>query len=128
MKSIRSVGLLIGLISLVLSCGPSGAILDTGADIRGSITNIHQADAQSRDKGIIGSLLIEGVVEEDTKFDKARVTITDKTHIFEQKGEDRRPVRFESLEIGQRVQARFTGPVMESYPVQATAIEIVILK
>ena len=128
MKSIRLLGLLIGLISLLLGCGPSGIIPGAGADIRGSITDIQQADAQSREEGIIGSVLIEGVIEEDTEFDKASVTITDKTRVLEQKGEDRLSVTFESLKIGQRVEARFTGPVMESYPVQATASEIVILK
>jgi hypothetical protein len=128
MKSIRLLGLLIGLISLLLGCGPSGTTPGAGADIRGSITDIQQADAQSREEGIIGSVLIEGVIEEDTEFDKASVTITDKTRVLEQKGEDRLSVTFESLKIGQRVEARFTGPVMESYPVQATASEIVILK
>jgi len=128
MKSIRLSVSLIGLISLLLGCGPSGATPSTGADIRGTITDILQADAQSREEGIIGSVLIEGVIEEDTEFDKASVTITDKTRVLEQKGEDRLSVTFESLKIGQRVEARFTGPVMESYPVQATASEIVILK
>jgi len=128
MKSIRLVGLLIGSISLVLGCVSSHPIDSTGADIRGDITSIHQADAENGEKGIVGSILIEGVIEEDTEFDKASVTITDKTRIFEQKGQDRRPVTFESLKMGQRVQARFTGPVMESYPVQATASEVVILK
>jgi len=128
MKSIRLSVSLIGLISLLLGCAPSGATPSTGADIRGTITDILQADAQSREEGIIGSVLIEGVIEEDTQFDKASVTITDKTRIFEQKGQERLPMTFESLKIGQRVQARFTGGVLESYPVQATASEIVILK
>ncbi len=108
---------------------PGNSGIQTGeVDIRGDITNIRLADAQSREMGVIGHVLIEGVVEEDTKFDKASVKITDKTYIYEQKGQDRRLVTFNSLKIGQRVQARFIGPVMESYPVQATAIEIVILK
>jgi hypothetical protein len=128
MKSIRLVGLLIGLITLLLGCAPSEATVGTEADIRGNITTIHQAEAQRREEGVIGSVLIEGVIQEDTEFDRASVTITDKTRIFEHAGQEHRPVTFESLEIGQRVQARFTGPVMESYPVQATAIEIVILK
>lgn len=128
MKSIRLLGLLMGLTSLLLGCAPSGSAPVAGADIRGTITDIYQADAQSREGGIIGSLLIEGVIEEDTQYDKASVTITEKTRIFEQKGQDRLAVTFESLQIGQRVEAWFTGPVMESYPVQATASEVVILR
>ena len=128
MKSSRLVVLLMGLMVMLVACGPSGAGVGAQADIRGTITNINRADAQSREKGIIGSVLIEGAIEHDTEFDKASVTITDKTGIFQQEGQGTARVTFESLEIGQRVQARFTGPVMESYPVQATASEIVILK
>lgn len=128
MKSIRLAASLIGLVSLFLGCALPGATPDGDADIRGTITSIHPANTESEEKGIIGSILIEGVVEEDTEFDKASATITDETRILEQKGEDRRAVGFEALQVGQRVEARFTGPVMESYPVQATAIEVVILK
>lgn len=127
MKSIRLAASLMGLV-LLLGCALPGATPDGGVDIRGTITSIYQADAQSKEKGIIGSLLIEGAIEEDTEFDKASVTVTDKTRIFEEKGEERVVVGFDSLQVGQRVEARFTGPVMESYPVQATASEIVILK
>jgi hypothetical protein len=128
MKNIRIAGLVIGLLSLTSGCGRFHGTDGAEADIRGLITNIHRADVERREKGIIGSILVEGVNEEDTKFDKASVKITDKTRIFEQEGQDRHPVTFESLQIGQRVQARFTGPVMKSYPVKAEAIEIVILR
>jgi len=127
MKSIRLAGLLIGLMTLLLGCGPFGAG-GGGVDIRGNITSIHRADTQSQEKGIMGSILIEGAIEEDTGFEKASVTITEETRIFEGEGQERRTVTFEALQVGQRVEARFTGPVMESYPVQATAREIVILK
>jgi len=125
----RLVGsmLLVILLSLGLGCN-SFSVTDGAADIRGNVVSVHQADKQSREKGIIGSLLIEGTIEKDTKFDKASVTIRDKTRIFEQKGRSRRRTTFDSLKIGQKVQARFSGPVLESYPAQATAAEIVILK
>ena len=100
----------------------------TGADIRGQITDIQQADASNKAQGIIGAILVEGVREQDTQFDRASITITDKTRLLEEQGQDRRPVTFESLKTQQRVQARFIGPVAETYPVRATASEIVILK
>lgn len=130
MKSVKLVGLvlLIILALLALGCRSPKSTKNMGVDIRGNIVSIHRADAQSRGKGIIGSLLIEGTIEKDTKFDKASVIIKDKTRIFEQKGRSRRSVTFDYLKVGQKVQARFTGPVLESYPVQATATEIVILK
>ncbi len=92
------------------------------ADIRGNITNIQQAD------GTAGSVLIEGALEDDTQYDRAVVNITDQTRILKQEGEERVPAAVEDLEVGQRVEAEFTGPVLESYPVQATASEIVILE
>jgi hypothetical protein len=122
MKSIRLAGLLLLLLSLVVGCRSSSGTEEAGVDIRGTVTEIVQGR-----EDVAGSILIEGIVEEDTEYDRAFVTVTDETRIFEQVGEDRRPASFAALEIGQRVQARFTGPVMESYPVQATAAEIVIL-
>jgi beta-N-acetylhexosaminidase len=125
---LRAIGLVIGLLSSVLGCGHFRATDATEADIKGTITQIQRKDVQRREKGVIGSILIEGVMEEDTKFDRAFTRITDKTRIFEQRGGDRRPATFDALAIGQRVEARFTGPVMQSHPVQAEALEIVILE
>jgi endonuclease/exonuclease/phosphatase family metal-dependent hydrolase len=95
-------------------------------DIRGQITNIRRASADG-DK-LLGTILIEGKKEADTNVDKANVRVTNETQIFDARGKERRPVSFTNLKIGQKVAARFIGPVMESYPVQATASEIVILK
>jgi hypothetical protein len=75
-----------------------------------------------------GSILIEGQIENDTSFDKAAVTITTQTHIFEQVGQERRPATFAALQIGQQVEVWFDGPVAESYPVQARASDVMILK
>ena len=100
----------------------------TAAGIRCHTTDIQQTDGSNRAHGIIGEILVEGVQEQDTQFDRASVTITDKTRLLEQQGQDRRPVTFESLKMSQRVQARFIGPVAETYPVRATASEILILE
>ena len=96
-------------------------------DIRGKITNIHRAGQDVDDK-LLGSILIEGAKEADTEFDKASVRVTNETRIFDERGRERRQVSFYSLKTGQKVSARFVGPIMESYPVQATASEIIILK
>lgn len=117
------------VLSIVLALAACTAeIGDGGADIRGTVTSIHPANPEGQASGLLGSVLIEGSVEADTQFDKAAVTITGQTRIVQQQGQDRRPASFESLAVGQRVQARFTGPAAESYPVQATAAEIVILE
>jgi endonuclease/exonuclease/phosphatase family metal-dependent hydrolase len=107
----------------------AGTQREDEADIRGRITNIHRArsDNGGSDK-LLGNVLIEGVKEADTNFDKASVRVTNETRIFDQRGKERKQVSFDDLKTGQKVAARFNGPVMESYPVQATAVEIVILK
>ena len=104
-------------------------------DIRGLVTAIQRTDAQNSRKlafgPTIGSILVEGAIEDDTIFDKARIRVTDKTRIFQQERKERHAVTFDSLKIGKvlaKVEVQFTpGPVAESYPVQATAAEIVIL-
>lgn len=96
-------------------------------DIRGKITNIHRAD-QDANHQLLGNVLIEGAKEADTQVDKASVRVTHETRIFDGRGKERKQVSFDDLKAGQKVSARFVGPVMESYPVQATAGEIIILK
>jgi Protein of unknown function (DUF3221) len=105
----------------------SGTHRQDDADIRGNITNIHRAgDATGNDK-LLGTIMIEGVKEANTNFDKASARVTNETRIFDRRGKERKPASFDTLKTGQKVAARFVGPVAESYPVQATASEIMIL-
>lgn len=122
------LSLLAPVLALLLACNPFSANDAARADIRGIITQIRPADAPSRQQGLYGVILIEGQVEADTTYDKAAVTITDKTIVLEQLGAPRRPATFDTLKVGDRVQARFTGPVMQSYPAQATASQVMILR
>lgn len=87
-------------------------------DIRGRVAAL-QADG-----GGTVTVLIEGEKEPDTSNDKASVRVTAKTRLVNSAGEK---VSFAYLRVSQRVEARFTGPVAESYPVQAVAAEIWIL-
>ena len=109
--------------------GPTGGTETPGvkADIRGAITRMTPSGEDGLSKGIIGAILVEGKIEKDTGFDRAFVEITRGTLILKKEGEEFRKVSFESLKIGQETQAVFTGPVRESYPVQATAREFIIL-
>src|SRR5262245_29437265 len=96
-------------------------------DVRGEITNLTRVESEG-DRKLLGRALIEGAREPDTKVDKASVTVTSETDLFIKRGDKREPVEFSALKKGQRVEARFTGLVRESYPVQATAAEITILE
>jgi hypothetical protein len=97
-------------------------------DVRGTITRVTPVDEAGQKAGRLGVILVEGVKDATTEHDKASVRVTNKTRIEKLAGKERKPAKFADLKKGVRVQARFTGPVAESYPVQATAGEILILE
>ncbi len=70
-----------------------------------------------------GTLRIESNPGEESGSAKAQVRVPEGVPIFERSGDLR---RFEDIRQGQIVSAWFTGPVAESYPVQATASVLVI--
>lgn len=112
------------LAALVAGCGSGADNKDASrADIRGLITSVSRAGGGKA----LGSILVEGVVEKDTTVDKAAVTVTPDTRIYVSRGGELEDATFDSLEVGQKAQATFTGPVAESYPVQAVASRIEIL-
>src|SRR5262245_54643006 len=94
------------------------------ADVRGSVANVSAANDDAKKPGTPGTVLVEGAKEKDTQYDKASVRITEKTKIEKLVGKERKPAKFEDLKKGAKVQASFTGPVAESYPVQATAKDV----
>lgn len=122
MKKIAILLILMLAVSILTACNNGKSPLDT-VDVRGDITQITNSDV----KEILGMILVEGDLEEDTKVDKASVTITDKTKIFVLGNEGVvEEADFSFLQAGQIVEVEFTGPVKESYPVQATAKTIVM--
>ena len=108
--------------------GSAGGLPDGRVEIRGIITSVSQADATAQGKGTLGAVMVEGPKAADTKYDRASIRVTTQTSIFVQHEQSCERTTFAAIKIGQRVQARFSGPVAESYPVQATAGEIVILQ
>ncbi len=115
-------GLLMGLMVVAADCASAPKALETEADFTGFITEIHPIGKG----GTLGQILVES--HADKLVDKYMVTIKDETQIFEQAGEERRQAAFEVLETRQRVQIWFSGPILESYPMQGTAQQVVIIK
>lgn len=98
------------------------------ADITGRIKKITRTDVADN---TLGTILIEGSTDDSPRFDKAVVRITADTLINTRrdKAGSKQPASFDELRTGMRVSARFVpGPVLMSYPVQATAAEITINK
>jgi beta-N-acetylhexosaminidase len=89
--------------------------------IRGEIKKV-----STNDKGKITGIYVEGAIEQDTEYDKASIYITEKTNIYE--GNTKKKLEASSLKEGMKVEVDFEGPVRESYPIQADAKTIRILK
>lgn len=93
-------------------------------DIRGEITELGLLDSVDN----LAVIRVEGQVEEDTLNDKAIVTVTKETKIYLKESGDTKEVDVSALEKGNRVEIHFIGEVRESYPLQTSAKDIVILK
>ncbi len=90
--------------------------------IRGQITYVSVVDDE-----VIG-ISIEGEMEQDTVYDKARVGINKETRIYIKSQDLYIMVDTSALEEGLLVEALFIDPINLSDPVSAFATEIVILK
>lgn len=122
MKRIRVLVTTIIIIALITGCAQQKYIPEK-VDIRGKITQ----NIVNNNKEILGIILVEGKLEDDTQVDKASVSVTAKTKIFVLKnGETLEKADYSFLQEGQEVEVIFTGPVRESYPVQADAGKIII--
>jgi hypothetical protein len=99
------------------SAPPSGA-----ADITGVVSDLTPgSDAQT------ASFLVVADPDVRSSVDRAWVRVTGETTIWAPAGEDRTELTIDDLAEGLRVAVRFSGPVAESYPVQATAGDVEIL-
>lgn len=93
-------------------------------DIRGKVTELGLLNSKDN----LAILRVEGQVEEDTLNDKAIVTVTKETKIYVKESGQTKEVDLSALERGNRVEVNFIGEIRESYPPQAAAKDIVILK
>jgi hypothetical protein len=111
----KRLALLAAMLTMVLVAG--GPAL-AGLSIRGSITNV------SRSAEVV---LVEENPSDEWGSAKGEFAVTDETEIFKQRSGKLAPASFESLRVGQMVEAAYAGPVAESNPTQGTAGRIVIL-
>jgi hypothetical protein len=132
MNKINIVGIIVLLALITVGCHPTSPtpaptktpikLATQNPHIRGQIINIYIS------VGKVTGILIEGKKEADTVYAKAIVGINNETHIYINTGGNFTDTDASHLEKGQTVEALFTGPIQTSDPVQASALEIVILK
>ncbi len=96
------------------------------ADIVGFISDLGIARTPGGD--YLGYIFVEGEKDPETQLDKASISVTKKTRIVSRISGRETTLKFGELKIGDKVEVKLTGPIMESYPPQATAKAIVLLK
>jgi hypothetical protein len=92
------------------------------ADITGVVDDL----TPGGDAGAV-TLLVVADPRVTGPYDRAAVRVTADTSVWAPAGEGRVELAVDDLAEGQRVVVRFSGPVAESYPVQATAGDVEIL-
>ena len=116
--------LLLGGSLAALACGePAPEPAATTVDSRGLVTAIRAGSSPGS-----GAVRIEGPPRPDVLYAKADVAVLASTRIVSRTGVGDRPSVFADLELGDRVQVQFQGPVSRSWPVRAVARQIVILE
>ncbi|MEW5872660.1 MAG: DUF3221 domain-containing protein [Chloroflexota bacterium] len=104
---------------------PPGGFLATGAepaDVRGKIVDTYGKDGQ------IGMIHVEAAPDKDTGFISAYyVSIEDYTQVYQKQAEKVEQVSPAQLKEGMLVEVLFTGIILESYPAQVKALEVLIL-
>lgn len=103
---------------LVAACSPTSppSLPESPASIEGRVTEVTRSGER------IGTIRVEERPAEASGSAKASVRIGQRTTIVR----GREPADFNALRVGQWVRVWFTGPVAESYPVQATGSAVAI--
>ena len=108
------------LVLALTGCASNTEPIETESDFTGFITDIQAGQA----KDITGRISVES--HADKIVSKYVITVNKDTAIFRQDGSNYNKAEFKELEARQWVKIWFTGPVLESWPMQATALQIVI--
>lgn len=113
------------LICATIACTPSDTletISQQPPSIRGTVTAVvrAQTDAQR------SSLRIEESPDQASGDNKAQVSLTESTLLYERRATGSVPISIDSVRSGWLAEAWFEGPVAESYPVQATASLVIV--
>jgi beta-N-acetylhexosaminidase len=117
----KKMAVLLLCLIFVLSFAGCNKESNNKLGIRGEIQKI-----STNTSGNITSLFVEGKIEQDTGHDKASISITKKTKIYEADG--KKKIEASSLKEGMKVEVVFEGSVRTSYPIQADAKTIRVLK
>lgn len=95
-------------------------------DMNGKIVGLCSDSSQSDVKSI-NSLMVEGSPSGGTDIQNISVIITKNTTIFHKYGKNLVKASIHDLQPGQKIEIRFSGSIIQTYPPQTNASEIIIL-
>lgn len=122
MKKILFVVLTVALVISTIGCmKASNSKNQEKVGIRGQVIQVLMDSS-----GAVSAVMVEGKVESDTVYDKAKVSIDKGTKIA--KGDTGQKLSASELKEGMKVEVVFEGPVAESYPVQGKAKTIKVIE
>jgi hypothetical protein len=113
-------------LSLFVALTPTVGADEINPSIFGAPDKITPANADAKKFGTIGSFLVAAPKDVKSALDKAIVRVTEKTKLRKMNGNLEEEATFADVKTGCTVSVWFTGPVLESYPVQATAGKVLI--
>lgn len=99
--------------------GLSASVPTNAADIIGDVTQVERADGRLR-------ILVEQIPTRSAGYPIAWISVGPGTDVVRRADGSASRGSLRDVAAGQRVQVWFTGPVAESYPVQATAATVLI--
>jgi hypothetical protein len=111
--------LLIAAVLVLLLMSRGDAAPNGPPSIRGTITSLTPIAGQ-------GVILVEERPRDQAGSNKASVTVNAATRIYRGRVSASTKASFSDLQAGRLVEVWFAGPVLTSYPVQATASVILI--
>lgn len=99
--------------------GLSASVPTDGPSIIGDVTQVERTSGRLR-------ILVEQIPTRSAGYPIAWIAVNGGTDVVQRAGGSVTRGSAGEIEVGMRIQAWFTGPVAESYPVQATAGTILI--
>ena len=109
--------IIIALLAIACSSATTRELPSTPPSIIGQITHVNRAGEK------IGSIRVEAQPGDSAGSEKAVARVGQGTPVV---GIGGKAADFNALQVGQWVRVWFTGPVAQSYPVQATASAVAI--
>lgn len=123
MRTAIAIPLLLALSLTVAGCRTTTALPDRDPDITGVITHVSAVQGPNS----LGTIRVEANPADSSGSPKYVLTLTRGTILVVRPNEITEPLDFAQVMVGQRVSAWITGPVRESYPMQATASHVLVM-